>query len=275
MGTKIAKGPAEDGEVDNMRLHIVFYAGRPVSLPWHYPHLLHGYLFRAIAEASPHLGYFLHDKGFVAESHTYKMMVFSKLYPRRASSTPQALILTPPIHWWVSSPLPDPMEALAVTLLKEKEAVIGGTHLEVERVEVEPPPDLSGRVLGETISPLVASTGVRRGERLHKRFLAPEEPDFWRVIEDNLRRKAASLGISLSPDAQVKFAGVGKWRSRLLLAQGTQVRGYEGRFLLEGDRTLLRLAYEAGLGERNSQGFGMFRIVGDQQATEAKARRNE
>ncbi|MEN3184293.1 MAG: CRISPR-associated endoribonuclease Cas6 [Atribacterota bacterium] len=37
--------------------------------------------------------------------------------------------------------------------------------------------------------------------------------------------------------------------------------GYEGRFFVEGDEGLLAFAYDAGLGERNSQGFGMFRVV--------------
>jgi hypothetical protein len=55
------------------------------------------------------------------------------------------------------------------------------------------------------------------------------------VVELNLRRKAASLGILVPIGAVVRFEGVGEWRSRLLVAQGTQVRSYEGRFLLEGD----------------------------------------
>lgn len=244
-----------------MRLHIVFYSEHSVILPWHYPHLLHGFLYGAIAKASPHLGGFLHDQGFVAENHRYKMLVFSRLYPRRAVSHPEGLCLTPPIHWWVSSPLPATMEALAGTLLVEREVLLGAARLEVEGVEVEPLPEFSARVMCETLSPLVASTGVRKGEKLYKRFLSPEEPDFWRVVELNLKRKAAALGITVSTGTVVRFEAVGVWRSRLYLTQGTQVRGYEGRFLMEGDEELLILAYEAGLGERNSQGFGMFRVL--------------
>lgn len=40
-----------------------------------------------------------------------------------------------------------------------------------------------------------------------------------------------------------------------MVAQGIQVRCYEGRFLMEGEESLLRLACEARLGERNSRGF--------------------
>lgn len=244
-----------------MRLHIVFYSERPVTLPWHYPHLLHGFLYDAIAKARPHLGSFLHDQGFVVGNHRYKMLVFSKLYPRRASSHAGGLTLTPPIHWWVSSPLVAPMEALAVTMLAEGEVILGSARLAVEKIEVEPVPELSGRVLCETISPLVASTGIRVGGRLRKRFLSPDDPHFWRVLEVNLLRKAAAMGLPVKQEARVWFASAGEWRSKLLTVQGTQVRGYEGRFTMEGERSLILLGYEAGLGERNVQGFGMFRVV--------------
>lgn len=167
-----------------MRLHIEFYSEQSVNLPWHYPHLLHGFLYRAIAKGSPRLGSFLHEQGFVAENHRYKMLVFSRLYPRRARSQGAGgLTLTPSIHWWVSSPLSAPMEALAETLLKEREVFLGDAWLGVDKVEVEPLPEFSGRVLCETLSPLVVSTGVRKGEKLHKCFLAGEEADFWRVVE--------------------------------------------------------------------------------------------
>ena len=35
----------------------------------------------------------------------------------------------------------------------------------------------------------------------------------------------------------------------------------EGDFLLDGDPETLCLLYQTGLGDRNSQGFGMFRML--------------
>ena len=153
------------------------------------------------------------------------------------------------------------MEALATTMLREGTALIGSVELRVEKIEVEPIPEFTGRVLCEMISPLIASTGSTRNGKLQKRFLSPAEPDFWRVVEDNLRRKAVALGLSLVPEDRMQFEAVGNWKSRLFEAQRTWVRGYEGRFIMMGPEKLFVLAYEAGLGERNSQGFGMFRVV--------------
>lgn len=243
-----------------MRLQVVWTAATPVVLPWNYLHLLHGFLYSAIAKASPKLGEFLHEQGFVVGSHRYKLLVFSLLFPKSARRHEEGLEMMPPIRWWVSSPLTAPMEALALTLLTEGNARIGKVTLTVERVEVEEPPVLTGRCLFQTISPIIASTGVRKGERMEHRFLSPDEPDFWRVIELNLRRKATVLGVNIT-SGELKFTSVGKWRSKLFEVQGTKVRGWEGKFWAEGDSELLKCGYEAGFGERNAQGFGMVKLI--------------
>lgn len=244
-----------------MRLQVVLTSDTDVLIPWNYSYLLHGFLYQAITRSEPELGFFLHEEGFQAGNRRYKMLLFSRLFPKSAKPVDTGLIMSPPIRWWVSSPLSGPIEALAKTMLTEMEVSIGQTRMYVERIELEPQPKFEGRLLCETISPIIASTGVQRGEKLHKKFLSPNDDNFWKVIESNLFGKANSLGIELSPGARVRFECIGAWRSRLWMSQNTQVRGYEGRFYMEGNETLLQLAYDAGLGERNSQGFGMFRVL--------------
>ncbi|MCF6095476.1 CRISPR-associated endoribonuclease Cas6 [Thermovorax subterraneus] len=244
-----------------MRVRVVFQGEEPVILPWNYPHLLHGYLYGAIARANPEFGTFLHEEGFTAGNHRYKMLVFSKIFSRESRALPQGLKVMPPLEWWFSSPLDAPIEALVKTLVLEGEVRLGNIRLYIEKVEVEGIPDISERMLCETISPVVASTGTKKEGRLVKRFLSPDDEDFRRVIEVNLLRKAKALGITFDHTININIEPVGKWRSRLFTVQGTNVKGYEGRFVIEGDKNLIQLAYEAGIGERNSQGFGMFRFV--------------
>lgn len=242
-----------------MRLKVTMVSDKKVVVPWNYLHLLHGFVYKAIHRASPKLGEFLHEQGFVVGSHRYKLLTFSLLYPKKAQARREGLEMVSPISWWVSSPLPAPMEALAMTLLTENQIHIGKVNLTVEHVEVEEMPKFEGKCLFKTLSPIVASTGVRKGDKLEHKFLSPEEPDFWRVIELNLRRKAQVLGLTVS-DEPLKFEVVGKCRSRLYEVQGTKVRGFEFRFWAEGDPVLLKVGYEAGFGERNAQGFGMVRV---------------
>ncbi|MCG0275791.1 MAG: CRISPR-associated endoribonuclease Cas6 [Thermosediminibacteraceae bacterium] len=163
------------------------------------------------------------------------MLVFSKLFAAKSKASPGGLIVSAPLNWWVSSPLTAPIEALVKTMLSEGEIRLGNTRLFVEKLEVERTPDISERMVCETISPVVASTGIKEGGKLLKRFLSPDDSEFWRVVKDNLFRKAEALGIPITPETNLYFETVGKWRSRLFTVQKINVRGYEGRFIIEGN----------------------------------------
>jgi len=39
------------------------------------------------------------------------------------------------------------------------------------------------------------------------------------------------------------------------------IKGWKGRYILEGDPQLIRFGYDAGLGSRNSQGYGIFEVM--------------
>jgi len=249
-----------------MRLRIDLTGDSSILLPWNYLHLLHGFVYAAIYKTNPLLGEQLHERGFAAGGHRYKMFTFSRLFPQRARRREEVLEMVPPIRWWVSSPLNELLEALSLTLLTEGEALLGKTRLVVERVVVEETPELSEFCLFQTLSPIVVSTGIRRGEKLEHKFLSPDEPDFWRILEVNLMRKVQALGREVPPDP-VTFKPVGKWRSRLYEVQGTKVRGFEGKFRAGGNQELLYIGYEAGFGERNAQGFGMVRVLMDSSRT--------
>lgn len=244
-----------------MRLRITLQAEKELLLPWNYQHHLHGFLYAAVTGENPEIGVFLHEQGFAKDSHRYKFFVFSKLFPRKARGTEEGLLVSPPVFWWVSSPLSLFVEALATALLKLEKIPLGKLSFYLEKVEIEAPPAFTGRTLCEMISPLVVSTGVKRGEKLHKVFLSPEDPRFFEIVKENLLRKAQAFGAFTVPKNVVSFEPIGTWYSKLITVQGTNVRGYEGKFFVEGDEELLAFAYDAGLGERNSQGFGMFRIA--------------
>jgi len=118
---------------------------------------------------------------------------------------------------------------------------------------VEEGPAFSHLVLLRTISPIVVSTVELRNGKRHRRFLSPESPEFWRNLEQNLRRKAHTLFGADDVFDSLSLRSVGQWRSRLVRVQGRQVRCFQLRFWASGDATLLALGYSAGFGERNQR----------------------
>lgn len=243
-----------------MRLHIVLTTEAPFLLPWNYLNMLRGVLYSAIRKSNPKLGEFLHNQGFEIQGHRYKLITFSLLFPKSSQKEKNGIKMTPPIHWWISSPLSSPLEALATTLLCEGKIKLGETELTVEKIEVEETPQFKNPSVFKTLSPIVVSAGVYSGNKLEHRFLSPQEHEFWRIVELNLRRKALVLGINVSQEP-LKFQSIGKWHSKLFEIQKIKVKGWEGSFSVEGCLELIKLGYEAGFGERNAQGFGMVRVV--------------
>ncbi|MEN3184292.1 MAG: CRISPR-associated endoribonuclease Cas6 [Atribacterota bacterium] len=175
------------------------------------------------------MGVFLHERGSTKDSHRYTFFVFSKLFPRKARGTQQGLLVLPPVLRWVSSPLSSFVEALALALLKSGKVTLGRLSLLVEKVEIEAPPVFARRMLCETISPLVVSTGVKKGEKLHKVFLSPGDPRFSNLVKENLSRKVQAFG-ALNVPANITFEPTGTWRSKLVTVQGTNV-GVRGEVL--------------------------------------------
>ncbi|HXG41402.1 MAG TPA: CRISPR-associated endoribonuclease Cas6 [Dehalococcoidia bacterium] len=240
-----------------MRLKLTLDAGGPFLLPWRYPELLRGAVYAALRRWDPELARTMHGQGLVAAGRRYKPFTYSWLHPKVARKHDDGLLMEPPAYWWISSPLPQVLEAVAGPLLTAGHITLGHVRLAVALVEVEPQPDISPPCEVETLSPIVVSTAAKRGNKLSHVFLAPWEDEFQRVLTQNLANKAHALGLPVADGAWVRLEPLGEVRSRLVEVNETKVKGYYGRFRATGDPALLALGYDMGFGERNAQGFGM------------------
>lgn len=243
-----------------MRMRVTLLSKGKIDIPWNYLHYLHAFTYSSMLKIEPDLARFLHERGFNVEGHIYKLFNFSLLYPKRAEKGEDGLKMTPPILWWISSPLTEVIESLATFLLQENKVKIKNSLLEVERIEIEENPNLEGKSLFKTLSPIVVSTGVKVKDKLEHKFLSPEDKKFWEIAKVNLLRKAKALRLKVESD-ELYFEPTGNWRSKLLEVQGTKVRAFDVEFWAEGNPELLQVAYDCGLGERNAQGFGMIKLL--------------
>jgi len=240
-----------------VRIIVEFFAPGEVLLPWDYLDRLRGLFYHAMAWGRPKLARDVHDEGFSGGGKRYKLVTFSLLYPERYELTPEGIRTRGRLRWWVSSPIEPLLEAVALGLLARPEVRLGANTLYVEQIGVVLPPRFSEAMALVTLSPIFVSTGERDAEgRFHKRFLSPEEPDFARVLADNLKRKSAAIyGEAL--ESELRFEWLGEPRSKLMMVNGVKVRGWMMCFRASGATDLIRLGYDAGFGERNAQGFGM------------------
>jgi CRISPR-associated endoribonuclease Cas6 len=243
-----------------MRIAVNFALEKDLLLPWSYIDWLRGLLYGAMDRGIPQIAQLVHDQGFLAGGKQYKLIVFSLLHPQRYETTSQGLRVAGGLRWEVSSPLEPLIEAVTLGLLSEPEARLGKERVYIAQVRVLPPPPFKHQMIFTTLSPICVSTGERDEHgKFQKRFLSPDDPDFGRVLNENLKRKAEVVsGTAVAGD--VTFTRLGQPRSKLLTVNDTQIRGWLMTFRVEGPAELLRVGYEAGFGERNAQGFGMVRV---------------
>jgi len=246
-----------------MRIGIEFFAPETFLLPWDYLDWLRGLFYRALERGRPKLAREVHEAGFSSGGKRYKLVTFSLLYPENYEKTPQGLRVRGRLRWWISSPLEPLIEALALGLLTQSEVQFGTYTLSVGQIGVLLPPRFTETMTFMTLSPISVSTGYRDADgKFRKRFLSPEEPEFARVLVENLRRKSAAV-YGEAFDGELQFEWLNTPRSKLFRVNKTEVRGWMLRFRVSGSLDLIRLGYDAGFGERNAQGFGMVGTAGE------------
>jgi len=243
-----------------MRIRIT--AGVPsggVDVPVHYNWHLQSYIYSTISQP---LSFILHDLGFSYGKRRFKLFTFSRLIGRIRILNSIALIKPPIVSFIVSSPLEEFVKDLANQVLKHGELSIGRTSLKVESIDFLEEPELNPPLKIKTLSPItVYSTLLKPDGSKKVYYYTPFENEFSELLTANARKKYHVL-TGWHDDGDI-YLEPKKVREVVVKFKGAIVRGWNGIFTLKGSRRLIKVVYEAGLGAKNSQGFGMFEVVRD------------
>lgn len=239
-----------------------------VWLPWSHQYELASAVYATIAHASPGFSKFLHDQGFIAEGKQFRLFTFSPLRGRILERNSFGLLLQSPLELQCSSPVPEFVRAVAEGALQVGVLRVGEVELPVGQVETLPDPEFSSQMQFSPLSPITVSTGrVDADGKMRATYLSPDDPGFCEHLSANLARKYEALNKKPSENLDVKFKLASEEMpenrrlSKLIDIKGIKVRGWLVPVEAEGNPELLRLAYETGLGEKNSAGFGMVEVL--------------
>lgn len=247
-----------------MRLDVEFGIEPGSSLPINYNHILMGLCYRLLEDVSPEVAADLHRRGqALSQERPFKFFTFSQLRGGPGTTKAEGRRLhfsTDRLRWHFDSPLGKLSAYFADALITSTRLNIGGMAATVERVSTRHAPDFSeGYLPCVALSPVVAS--VYDPQRNH-RYLNPGDLDFWKILTTNAMRKYEAY-YGEEPAGALRFAPkweyiAGRRTSKMIAMKGREVvRGHLVPFDMEGPPELLHLLYHAGVGSRNSQGFGM------------------
>lgn len=258
-----------------MRLVIRLKSDRLLTIPINYNHQLASSIYSTIRTSSPEYSEFLHNDGYKLGLKTFKMFTFSQLISDSVKvENGMIQFLSDEIVWHISSPISEFMINLSIGLLTNGHVRLSfkqdfqDIDIPVLSVLSEPEMQFSNVEKFITLSPITISTTQETDGKLSKRYLRPDDPLIPELIVRNLKNKYRIFQKTSPDDFEIQFSfdtlymERKNWKiTKLIEYSGIRILGINAPFTLEGNSELIRLAYDAGVGDSNSQGFGCIKRV--------------
>lgn len=227
----------------------------PFSVPVHYNYSLQSLIYRHL---DAHLARQLHDEGIGEGTKRFRYFTFSRLignFQRRDNQLifPRGAIL------YIASPNSAFLESLILRLLTQGEIPLSKQAAPLHRIEVVPQPDYQPEAILKALSPITLRETLRQPGEKYTYYYTPYEPDFSERIISNLREKVRIWhGRNIPPEDAycVPYAVDPEKNFHMVNFKGTWVKGWSGLYRLHAPPEYFQMALDAGIGERNSGGFG-------------------
>ncbi len=261
-----------------MRLQLSLRAtSKSQFIPINYNYPIAAWIYRVLYESSPDYAEFLHDRGYSgSDGKLRKLFTFSRLlFSPRAFLHGDSLRFTPQhrITLLFSSPMiNDFIQHLVIGLFQNQVVTISnsrvGSPLMVEQVEALPEPEWKPRMRFRALSPIVVTTKHEHLGRVSKYYMRPDDPALSEQIRTSLVRKfetvhgisPAQAELTAEPDLSKHLAHPERAMTLVKLKEGqpdqTNVKGFLCPLILTGSPDLIRTAWECGIGDQTSMGFG-------------------
>ncbi|MCS7202549.1 MAG: CRISPR-associated endoribonuclease Cas6 [Dictyoglomus sp.] len=249
-----------------MRIKLVYESleDKDIILPCHYNYYLQTLIYNTF---SSHIAKWLHDEGFLFGKRRFKLFTFSRILEKGKiifkNNGTKYLNFGRKITFYFSSPIDDIVGNLGERAFREREFSVYKNKVYISQLEILLPPKIEEKIYIKMLSPLtIYSTFIKNGSKIIH-FYRPNEKEFSRLIEENAKKKSQIFYKEIPKEGYLnirpyKFS-LEKNR-KIVLFKNTPIEGWTGIFELLGDPKLIRITYEAGLGSKNSEGFGMWEI---------------
>ena len=235
-------------------LKITLLAKQAVCLPLAYQYLVQSALYADWRPVYPDL----HGTGYMDGGRHFRLFTFGPL-TGNSHVEDKSIIFQGLVHLEVRSPVAELPEVLADALIKRGTIRIGRYHLPVVALEAADALLFRSAAAIDMLSPLTLHETLPDG---HTRYYSPAEDTFPLLLARNLESKLRAA--ELPSPSHLGFGLIGTTpKKRVTTVKGIYVTGYMGRFHLETDPRTMAFLYYAGLGTKNSQGFGMFSMLAD------------
>lgn len=241
-----------------MRLEIILKGKNNFKVPFNYNHILSAIIYNKIA-----------DLNFANELHSsksFKFFTFSQIYiPKRRIVKDGIIAKDGVISFYISSPNDFLIKSLVDGFLEDLEINFQNQKLTIQKIEALKTPEFSSKSEFKTLAPIIVRTKKEIDGELKIWDLAPSDK-FFKSLKNNLIKKYIKFNNLTKTDKKINIYSDMNFvkRKRISINKGnvtTHHRAYMMDLILEGDLDLIEFAYDVGIGEKNSMGFGMVKLL--------------
>ncbi len=243
-----------------MRIEIFLDQENPVAIPIQYNHIIQAMIYSWIKDER--YSKFIHDKGYQFNERIYKLFTFSRINGiYRLDKELRKIIFYKDMHITISSASDELMGYLLNSILLENETInVGGAEVKISRVDVKEAPVFTEKTKIYTLSPCTAYTTM---DNKQTRFYNPFDYEFSEYIRNNLLHKHESFYGKQPDDTRFEIRPTGAVKMAKVNYKDFHILAYNCEMEMEGGLELQRMAYAAGIGGKNSQGFGCIEVKKD------------
>jgi CRISPR-associated endoribonuclease Cas6 len=232
-----------------------------LKIPFNYNYIISSMIYNNISDST--LAYELHS------TESFKFFTFSQLNIHEYHREGNDLISeNGAIDFIISSPNEYLLKNIIRGFLENLTVNFIGQKLNVKNVEIIEKPEFTNQMEFRTLSPIIAR--VKREVDGEKKIwdLTPGE-EFFKQLEKNLINKYLKFNNINETDKKIKiYSEMRKVKRRRICIKKNGFNTYHRSYFMDinmiGDPELIEFAYECGLGEKNSMGFGCINIYNRQ-----------
>lgn len=248
-----------------MRLELTFESLKDnITLPIHYNFYIQSLIYRIL---SPIISTKLHNQGFKFERRSFKFFTFSKIIEKGIKTKINGeyfLLFKNSISFIFSSPIDEIVSDLGERSLKEREFNLLKNKIYLSKIRIITTPRIENTLKIKFLSPVTIHSTVKLPDgKKRSIYYKPMESPFEDLINKNLIKKFKTLFNREPENIELKIKPIlfsFKKNFHLIKFKNTPIEAYDGIFELTGSDELIKLSYDTGLGDRNSEGFGLWDI---------------
>jgi CRISPR-associated endoribonuclease Cas6 len=235
--------------------------GESIILPAHYNYYIQSLIYRTF---SSELATKLHRDGFVFRKRRFKLFTFSRITEKGTKKDREKLLVFKNrISFYFSSPHDNIVEDLGEEAFKKREFNLFNQRIFLSQLEILTLPRIEDKVIIKMLSPVTMYTTREEENKKNVYYYKPDEEEFQRLIEENAKKKyfliyekePDNLHLCIKP-----YRFNPKENHSVIFFKRTPIEGWTGIYELWGNPELIMTTYDAGLGSKNSEGFGMWKV---------------